>query len=415
MTCLQAAITVAFATSTSFAFAAPLPDAGKLTEPNQPGQMLTTEQAFEAEILEVAKAQRVSPNQARSILNIEAQSGEIVAAIRERYKNRLAGIFIEHNAEGHRLVVRLKGAELVPKQSHQFGDDVLIVDFQPGATHTVNELVAALNTVTQGDVAASIPGAHGGYVDERTGELVIEVNPNSEAGKGSAAVVAREMVQKLVGVPVRIEKGEAAEIQAVFGSGTLGNGCTAGFTVNHAASGLQGVLTAGHCQTASGSDTYSGIDGATATLEQKGWVQNAKTDLLWYKGTTEEKFGPWFYADAWRQVTGRRTQAATAVGASFCHYGKTSGYSCGVIKTVYGNPGSICGAPNESNPCNASFVGVEGTDLRCLGGDSGGPWFTAATLAAGIHFAGPKSGVGRCWYSSTDYAYSDLGLNLLYK
>ncbi len=286
MTCLQAAITVAFATSTSFAFAAPLPDAGKLTEPNQPGQMLTTEQAFEAEILEVAKAQRVSPNQARSILNIEAQSGEIVAAIRERYKNRLAGIFIEHNAEGHRLVVRLKGAELVPKQSHQFGDDVLIVDFQPGATHTVNELVAALNTVTQGDVAASIPGAHGGYVDERTGELVIEVNPNSEAGKGSAAVVAREMVQKLVGVPVRIEKGEAAEIQAVFGSGTLGNGCTAGFTVNHAASGLQGVLTAGHCQTASGSDTYSGIDGATATLEQKAGCKTLKPI---FSGTRERQ------------------------------------------------------------------------------------------------------------------------------
>ncbi|MBI7467571.1 hypothetical protein JEV30_23630 [Pseudomonas aeruginosa] len=408
-TCLHGAIAAALVTSTAFA----APETSKLAAPNQPAQTMSTEQAFEAEVLEVAKVHKLSPNYARSILNVEAQSAGIVESIRERYKNRLAGIYIEHYPV-HRLVVHLTGSEPVPAQSHKFGDDTLVVEFQPGAAHTVSELVTALKAATQGDVAASIPGSHGGYVDERTGELVIEVKPSAEAGKEPAVAAARSKVQQVLGVPVRIEEAEAAEAQAVFGSGTLGEGCTTGFTVNHAASGLHGVLTAGHCQTASGIDTYTGIDGAAATLGQQGWVQNANADLLWYTGTAGEAFGPWFYADAWRQTTGRRTQGATTVGATFCHYGKNSGYSCGTVATVYANPGSICGAPNYNSPCNASFVRVGGTNVRCVGGDSGGPWFTAGTLAAGIHFAGLPSGVGACWYTSTDYAYSDLGLNLLY-
>ncbi|HFS0487151.1 TPA: S1 family peptidase [Pseudomonas aeruginosa] len=408
MTCLHAAIAAALATTSAIA----APEVNKLAAPNQPAQMMSTEQAFEAEVLEVAKAHKLSPDYARSILNVEAHSAGIVESIRERYKNRLAGIYIEHYPM-HRLVVRLTGSDPVPAQSHKFGDDALVVEFQPGAPHTVAELVTALKTATQGDVASIIPGSHGGYVDERTGDLVIEVMPDAD-GEKAAVAASRSKAQQVLGVPVRIEEAEAAEAQAVFGSGTLGEGCTTGFTVNHAASGLQGVLTAGHCQSASGIDTYTGIDGATATLGQQGWVQNANADLLWYTGTTGETFGPWFYADAWRQTTGRRTQGATTVGASFCHYGKNSGYSCGTIHTVYANPGSICGAPNYNSPCNASFVRVGGTNLRCVEGDSGGPWFTAGTLAAGIHFAGVPSGVGACWYTSTDYAYSDLGLNLLY-
>lgn len=406
-TCLQAAIVAAFLSSA--ALAAQKGDEGTFAKPGQPDQMLTTEQAVAADVDALAKALNVSPERARSIINVEAQSAGIVENLRERYKDRLAGIYIEHDP-AHRLVVRLTGTDPVPPQSHQFGDDTLAVEFRTGAAHTLKSLIGALNVATQGELAGRLPGSHGGYVDERTGELVIEVKPDN---KKAQAGDYKAQAQQSLGVPVRIEVAEPAVVNAVFGSGTLADGCTTGFTVNHAASGLHGVLTAGHCQTSTGIDTYTGIDGATATLGQQGWVKNANADLLWYTGSTGVTFGPWFYADAWRQVTGRRSQAATTVGSSFCHYGKNSGYSCGTIHTVYSSPGSICG-PSYTAPCNATFVRVGGSNVRCVGGDSGGPWFTVGTLAAGIHFAGAASGVGACWYTSTDYAYSDLGLNLLY-
>jgi streptogrisin C len=70
-----------------------------------------------------------------------------------------------------------------------------------------------------------------------------------------------------------------------------------------------------------------------------------------------------------------------------CHYGITSGRSCGTVDTKYFKPvnTNACGLQNQ--PCNASFVLVMGPNLACGGGDSGGPWFLLSK-AAGIHKGG---------------------------
>ncbi|WP_369977193.1 hypothetical protein [Xanthomonas bundabergensis] len=370
-----------------------------------PSDALTRAQALDHDLPAIAAALDVDPQRARSIMNVQAHAADLAETLRAQYADRLAGMYIEHDPID-RLVVRLTGSQAVRTQFRTFGTDTLEIAFEPGAAHTVAQLANGLQRVLAAGLHESAPGIHAGYVDERSGTIVIEVDPGT---RNLAGLTAR--TEQLAGVPVRIGAAPRAATQAVYGSGSISSLCTTGFAVYHAASNQNGVLTAGHCDTGA-AQTYSGIDGASHTLNEVALLANANADLL-RLGNTAVAFGGYFYADAWRAATGRRTRAATTTGAVHCHYGRNGGYNCGSVQSTVANPGNICG-PNNNVACNAVYVRVAGTSLFCVGGDSGGPWFTGTTLAAGIHFAGPTAGGSPCYYTSTDWAYDSMGLNLLY-
>ncbi|MBN6150780.1 hypothetical protein JR065_10540 [Xanthomonas sp. AmX2] len=370
-----------------------------------PGDALTRAQALDHDLPAIAAALDVDPARARSIMNVQEHAAELAEQLRTRHAGRLAGVYIEH-APVDRLVVRLTGAQAVRPQFHTFGTDTLEVAFETGAAHTVAQLAAGLERVLSSGLRDKASGIHAGYVDERAGAVVIEVDPDT---RSPAQLTTR--LERLAGVPVRVDAAPRSVPQAVYGSGVLSSQCTTGFAVNHAASNQHGVLTAGHCDTGA-AQTYTGLDGAVHTLNEVALLANANADLL-RLGNTAVAFGGYFYADAWRAATGRRTRGATTTGAVHCHYGQSGGYNCGSVQSTVSSPGSICG-PNNNLACNAVYVRVAGASLFCAGGDSGGPWFTASTLAAGIHFSGPLAGGSPCHYTSTDWAYDSLGLNLLY-
>ncbi len=370
-----------------------------------PNEALTRAQAVEHDLPAIAAAMGVNQARARSIITVQEHAAELTEKLRTQYASRLAGVYIEHEP-ADRLVVRLTGHKPVRTQFHHVGADTLEVAFETGAAHTVQQLTHGLEKALEVGLRERSSGIHGGYVDERTGAIVIDVDQGTQD-------LARLTTQaeQLAGVPVRLNKAARSVPQAVYGSGTLSSTCTTGFAVNHAATGVHGVLTAGHCDTGA-AQGYTGLDAAVHTLNEVALLANANADLL-RLGNTAVLYGGYFYADAWRAVTGRRTRAATTTGATHCHYGRNGGYNCGTVQSTISNPGSICG-PNNTTACNAVYVRVGGPSLFCIGGDSGGPWFTATTLAAGIHFAGPPAGGSPCYYTSTDWAYSNMGLNLLY-
>jgi streptogrisin C len=72
------------------------------------------------------------------------------------------------------------------------------------------------------------------------------------------------------------------------------------------------------------------------------------------------------------------------VGEPVCHFGISTGYSCGEAETIhYVPPSGYC----PGGPCDAAWVKVIDVgatngvyDIDCAGGDSGGPmfWVTAA-------------------------------------
>ncbi|WP_242112517.1 S1 family peptidase [Luteimonas aquatica] len=367
---------------------------------------LEYEHFLKVDAQEYARHHGVGVDEALRRLNLQAGTAELIESLRSAYRDRVAGIYVEY-APAPRVVVRLAGAAPVSPRLVAVGADMVAVDFQSGAAHTQRELQGIVDR-NIGALKSRLPGLQGLYADEKTGDVVLYVT--GEAADASARQAA---ASALLGVPARIKTLPAPVVeQAVRGSGHLTT-CTGGFVVKHTATGNTGLATAAHC---GNSQSYTGLDGATSTMTFQSESYTASDDAQWH--TTSAADEPKFYASATslRTLTGRRTQASTAVGNNICHYGKTTGYSCGdVVSTSYSNV--TCGATT----CASTYIALEppasGTGLACAGGDSGGPWFIS-TVATGLHKAGSSTGtgIGQCAlavYTSTD-RISALGLQLVY-
>jgi hypothetical protein len=92
-------------------------------------------------------------------------------ALRETYKDRWAGVAIEH-LPNYRIVVLLTGTDPVADQSVMAGGMVVPIVFRTGAPATREAVLAAI-TAYQAKIRESLPHPPGLGVDQRTGELVV--------------------------------------------------------------------------------------------------------------------------------------------------------------------------------------------------------------------------------------------------
>lgn len=316
--------------------------------------------------------------------------------------------------------MRLTGYDAVRPQVYQFGADRLRVSFELGAPQTLAELQRRFDSRFPA-LVKSVPDFVSGYVDERTGEIVVEVVGNRKAAQFADL---RKSVAHYFGTPVRIATLDApVSNQAIEGGGhlqftnpfSLTQNCTGAFTVYQALTSRYGSLTAGHCNASSGAYNYSAPTGTpTHTINKVSLLDTANTDIGWaYISTSSSDATSRFY-DGFGYVTrmGVVTKAGTNVGDILCHYGMASGVqSCGSVASTAYNPGSICAG--GASACNAVFVRVDITgNNKCLAADSGGPWFVG-NAAAGIHKAGSNSGTDSvCVYTTID-DISGMGVSLL--
>ncbi|CDZ45988.1 hypothetical protein [Neorhizobium galegae] len=126
---------------------------------------------------------------------LELVTGPIAARLREQYRSRLGGLFIERDQR--RIVVRLTGDRPVAPETHRVRGSEFQVVFQLNAQHTVGELNWAIASSAE-KIAEALPTAHARYVDERTGEIVIAVAPDPVPEE------KRKALALALGVPVRI-------------------------------------------------------------------------------------------------------------------------------------------------------------------------------------------------------------------
>ena len=260
------------------------------------------------------------------------------------------------------------------------------------------------------EIINSIPGLVGTYYSQREGIIVIQVNEDEIKSAGVDEKTVQEIAVRILGLPTKIEltKGKAYT-QSMKGGSSLKNSagvgmCTTGFVVKDRTTGEIGVVTAGHCS--SNQYTYSDKDGTSFLLTMKKRQMNNKNDMAFYVPTTKQTAEPKFYADGStvaRKLTGFVSVSSTnektsaQPGSFICHYGQRTGIqSCGEVvdKTYAPNISTGCGVTGSSFvACGNNFVLVEPkwvdgqNDLRCLGGDSGGPWFAYGN-AYGIHKGG---------------------------
>jgi len=378
-----------------------LPASPALAQP-APSRVQTTVEALAQDAAQYAKQFGVSQAVAERRLRALADSVATTDSIETAYRDRVAGVSIEHKP-AFRIQVYLTGNAQVPNRMLDAGGMRVPIVFRTGAKASRDRVIWAM-TYHQAAIRAALPSPPAMGLDPRTGELVIVVPTATAAATGKETLRAK--LEAIAGVPVRLRVLDQIDVNL---SAPLGGSrveglnpadgkrylCTTAFTVTDGK--RYGIATAAHCL-----DDLTYLDPRRAPtplgfVGQWGWgyqdVQiNAASDPL--PGL--------FYADdgrtVERPVTDQRTRDSTRAGDFVCHRGETTGYSCAIVElTDFAPAGDLCGGP-----CLPTWVTVAGP--TCRGGDSGSPVFIGTTALGIVKGATYRSGA--CifyFYMSTDY------------
>jgi hypothetical protein len=371
-------------------------------------RLQTAAAALAQDASEYARQNEVTLAEAMRRLRAQEESVAATDRLQALYRDRLAGISIEHRPD-YRISVLLTGTDPVPDQVIAAGGLDVPVTFRTGAAATREQVVAAMGQHREA-IGALLPRGQGMGFDPRTGEMVLLVR----SADGDLAALDAEL-ETLTGVPIRIRvlDGPDADLAVEGGSRVEGvdpaNGrryyCTTGFVVTNGS--RTGVVTAAHCP-----DTlsYRDPEGGEVPLEFVGQWGARYQDVQVHVSDRAQQ--PVFHADksgaAVRRVLSWRNRTSTRAGDAVCHRGESTGYSCSQVElTDYIPPGELCGGP-----CDPTWVTVKGPG--CRGGDSGGPVFNG-NVAFGILKGGNYRSAGGCnfyYYMSTDFLPE--GWSLLY-
>lgn len=380
--------------------------------PPIPAHEQTPAEALAQDAGEYAQQFGVALDEAERRLRAQEESVALTDRLEEVYKDRVAGISIEHSP-AWRIAVFLTGTQPVPEQRAMLGGMSVPIVFRTGAKATRERVIWAM-TYHQPQIRALLANPPAMGLDPRTGELVIVVGPKTVAAYGKPEAL-KARVAELAGVPVQIRVQDRIDVNLDVEGGSRLEGvsptdgkryvCTSGFVVTD---GLRNaVVTAAHCE-----DGLTYLDparGATplSFVAQWGWGYR---DVQVHLADPAVALRPLFYADTARTlarpVTGQRSRESTRAGDFLCHRGEKTGYHCAVVElTDFAPAGDLCGGP-----CLPTWVTVAGP--HCRGGDSGGPVFVG-TVAFGIVKGASYRPDGSCafyYYMSTDYLPSGWSL-----
>jgi len=172
----------------------------------------------------IAEMYQISHEDAFRRLKLQdAARQNLVAQIKEEFRDRFAGSYIKHDPVD-RMVVRLKGAAEVATRELEVEGDVLLVEFISGQSYTKNELEEIIKR-NHNNLKQSIKDLQGTATDDRTGEVVLFVYMKEtdaikmEDLKAIGEDVLRAPV-KLIRVPTR----ELEDYGGVRGGGNLSSG-----------------------------------------------------------------------------------------------------------------------------------------------------------------------------------------------
>ena len=363
----------------------------------------TREDAVQQDAAEYARAYGVSPSEAVRRLNAQHDSVPAIDAIADRYRDRLAGISVQHRPD-YRFIVYLTGDQPVPTHRIEAGRTGVQVQFRTGAKASRDRVVWAL-THHQAAIRAALQSYPAMGVDPRTGELVVIAGRSAvDKAGGTAALGAR--LTELTGVPVQVRALDHVDRNlGPQGGGRLDGTdpvsgkryrCTSGFLVSDGT--RTGITTAAHCL-----DNLDYIDPQRQStpltfVGQWGWGYH---DVQIHAGPLPAR--PLFFADTARTLArpseAQRTKSSTRAGDFVCHRGESTGYSCAEVTLLDFSPsGELCGGF-----CLPTWVAVAGP--TCKQGDSGGPVFSGTT-AFGIVKGATFRSDGSCayyFYMSLDY------------
>ncbi len=377
--------------------------AAMLTQPAAAQLVQTREAALAQDAGEYARLYRVPLDEALRRLRAQHDSVALLDAIADRYRDRLAGISVQHRPD-YRYVAYLTGDDPVAAQSIRAGGTTVPLVFRTGARASRDRVVWAI-TYHQAAIRAALPSPPSMGLDPRTGEMVVIVGKAIAAADGGAAAIDARL-EKLTGVPVQVRLLDRTDVNlGLHGGGRLNgidpaNGkrylCTSGFAVTDGV--RSGITTAAHCLDAM---TYYDPQRRPTPLSfvgQWGWGYH---DVQIHAAPAPER--PLIYSDTARTIERpvemQRSKLSTRAGDFVCHRGESSGYSCAEVELVdFAPAGDLCGGA-----CLPTWVTVAGP--HCAGGDSGGPVFSGTTALGVVKGASyrPDGSCAFYFYMSLDY------------
>lgn len=387
-------------------FAASAQDAARQDE-SVPVQ--TADQAFAMDAAASASNNNIAAGEAERRLRVRQEADQQLTRIRAGLAGRYAGGYIVHDPE-YGVVMRLTGTESVAPQTLSLPSGRLSVRFETGAAATLDALAATIASKLPA-LKLAVPELQGAGVDERTGEIVLKVHA---VGAAETALLGRDAeLTELVGQPVRIEAVPAPAGPTNIRGGTRvfssTGWCTGGFVGHDGTARV--LITAAHCPDPL---TFEGNDGVTTySMSYMTGIYDANQDVQYHRSGTGMLPEFWAAQDVRRTLTGRRLRTSTYAGDEFCHHGKRTGYSCGLVSTTTFAPAfsGACGGQT----CSPVWINLEGPNLKLNRGDSGGPVFVS-TVAAGIQSSGSFDSTTNVayyvTYMTTDYLPS--GVSLIY-
>ncbi len=304
----------------------------------------------------------VSREEAERRLALQPQAGETIEALELAGGDRFAGAWLEHSPE-YEIVLRMTGDQAAAAVEQIVSTSPVPIEIRSGAGRAWAELLAAQaqvdSLVREEEPEASVD------IDVRNGSLVVYL-PYGSHGLSEAFL---NELEAGAGARVQQEVEDAPAGPGHTYGGMPLSGCSSGFTVRNYVTGVTGFVTAGHCLNG---QAYYGFSESYWT-DFIAEAYNSQGDLQWHT-TTHIEYPRYNHNGALRTVRGTVSRAYQDVGFWVCHQGKTTGYSCGTIKSTTYRP-SWSGACNGQT-CQSTFIRVEGSGLKCAVGDSGGPFFS---------------------------------------
>ena len=270
-----------------------------------------------------------------------------------------------------------------------------------GQAFSLDELVALQDAITGAVIAQKLPLVYSAFdLESQIVELHMSGSGGSVDGLSLAETVEAESGIRVTEANYRVVSDKTPEFVPTHGYGGAtmyapADSCTSGFIVRHNSSGVEGPMTAAHCDTmTSMQDPVNGGTFSTSLIaEHLGWLG----DIQW-ESSTHDDFPEFFanFSDR-RAVTSRRMNWQLAQGQYVCRFGRSTGQGCGNVDQL-----------NITIPGFADHLATV-TNLTKLdgAGDSGGPWYSINT-AVGIHSGHFNSPSGPSVFSKLENAENAL-------
>jgi streptogrisin C len=373
--------------------------------------------AFDQDAEQYSQDYRVLYSEALRRLIIQNSSGEIVQQLESEFKNRLAGIYFEHEPN-YKLIVVLTGnapilnRNVVLKNNTTVsfaGSLVLPIEFKVGAKLNRSQLIRMIEE-NHINLKKAFPNIQAISINEKDGTLDVELyEPNGvdlSARSQKTALRSSDKPLSISNLPLTVQttnillqpsaavRASESMLMTETATSTTYYKCTTGFNIKDS-TGKKYSTTAAHCKNAkiTVDDRKTTVNDQISLNFLKEFWNGSQDFQVMSLASASHTLNPEFFAgdNVVKTLVGRRSRASTNAvdqgvqGDYVCHYGVTTGYSCGTVQSKTFKPygtANKCGA-TATSVCNPTWVKVSGPSLDCWGGDSGGPIFIG-NVAVGL-------------------------------